>query len=625
MATKKDLVEAQSFSRRRLTTAFVSGAPGGREVEPHRPLRAVVGGLALTAVLVLGSMAFGWLRSSLPADWEDNRLIIAEDSGARYVSLKGLLHPVVNTTSARLLIPSKDFRVLAVPDEELASIDAGRHPRHPRGTRLPHPARAAGQQRLGRLPRLERAGVDLDRRIPPRAPRSSAGRSSCAPTTAPSSWPTAAATRWPTATSRPSRVALRLDGRPAVAAPAAWLNLFPEGPALAPLTIDGLGTPLPGLPAGATVGSVLTLDGDGRRYVVLPSGDLEPLPEVANEMYRLGSGASGREIPVQAAQIAQLQVRPQRFAPPEWPAAYPTAITDTPCATLTAAAGAPPEVTLGSTTVAPPEGTAGRTVVETGSGALVRAVSGTGAQQGPGARRRPDRHGLRPPGRRHRAARPAGLRPGRRRAGAAVVDRAAALGPGAGQPRPPVPRSPAGHDPRPVTSSPRRSWPCALAALGAVGPVGSASAAAPLTAARPASRAAPATSRTPRRRSCGSAPARPGTWPPAGASSSPSSTPGWPTPTRTSPTACCCPAGRSSAGRRAPTPAPTAPRWPASSRPGRSATAPGSRASRRRRASCRSRWCPTSRAPTTARSASGRWRTASGMPRARVPTSSTSR
>ena len=56
----------------------MSGAPGGREVEPHRPLRAVVGGFALTAVLVLGSMAFGWLRSSLPTDWENNRLIIAE-------------------------------------------------------------------------------------------------------------------------------------------------------------------------------------------------------------------------------------------------------------------------------------------------------------------------------------------------------------------------------------------------------------------------------------------------------------------------------------------------------------------------------------------------------------------
>ena len=50
MATKKDLVEAYSFSRRRLVTAFVSGAPGGREVEPARPGRTIVGGLALAVL-----------------------------------------------------------------------------------------------------------------------------------------------------------------------------------------------------------------------------------------------------------------------------------------------------------------------------------------------------------------------------------------------------------------------------------------------------------------------------------------------------------------------------------------------------------------------------------------------
>ena len=40
MAAKRDLVEAHQFSRRRLITAFVSGAPGGREVEPARSGRA---------------------------------------------------------------------------------------------------------------------------------------------------------------------------------------------------------------------------------------------------------------------------------------------------------------------------------------------------------------------------------------------------------------------------------------------------------------------------------------------------------------------------------------------------------------------------------------------------------
>jgi len=382
MATKKDLVEAQSFSRRRLTTAFVSGAPGGREVEPHRPLRAVVGGLALTAVLVLGSMAFGWLRSSLPSDWENDRLIIAEDSGARYVSVKGVLHPVVNTTSARLLIPADSFKVLAVPDDELASIERG-----------PTLGIVGAPDSLTPPDRLVNSGwvaclgssEQVTTTIGPSGAAVPVERGALVVRSDERTFVVAQGHRYPVAERDVSAVtvALRLDGRPAVAAPATWLNLFPEGPALAPLSIEGLGTPLPGLPAGATVGSVLTLEGDGRRYVVLPSGDLEPLPEVANEMYRLGSGANGREIPVQAAQIARLQVRPQRLAPPEWPTSYPTAVPDTPCATLTAAPGAQPEVTLGSTSAAAPEGAAGRTVVDTGYGALVRAVSGSVLSKGP--------------------------------------------------------------------------------------------------------------------------------------------------------------------------------------------------------------------------------------------------
>ena len=59
MATKKDLVEAYSFSRRRLVTAFVSGAPGGREVEPARPGRTIVGGLALAVLLIAGAAIAG--------------------------------------------------------------------------------------------------------------------------------------------------------------------------------------------------------------------------------------------------------------------------------------------------------------------------------------------------------------------------------------------------------------------------------------------------------------------------------------------------------------------------------------------------------------------------------------
>ena len=69
MATKKDLVEAHAFSRRRLVTAFVSGAPGGREVEPVRPGRVLIGGVALSVLLLAGAAIAGFLLGRPPAEW----------------------------------------------------------------------------------------------------------------------------------------------------------------------------------------------------------------------------------------------------------------------------------------------------------------------------------------------------------------------------------------------------------------------------------------------------------------------------------------------------------------------------------------------------------------------------
>ena len=433
MATKKDLVEAQSFSRRRLTTAFVSGAPGGREVEPHRPLRAVAGGLALTVVLVLGSMAFGWLRSSLPADWENNRLIIAEDSGARYVSIKGVLHPVVNTTSARLLIPADEFKVLAVPDDELASIDRG-----PTLGILGAPDSLTPPDRLvnsgwvaclGSSEQVSTAIGGVARATP-------VERGAVVVRTDERTFVVADGRRYPVADAR------RL-GRHRGAAPrrpprgrrpAAWLNLFPEGPALAPLTIDGLGTPLPGLPAGATVGSVLTLDGDGRRYVVLPErrpraaarGRQRDVPARLRRLRARGPGPGRRRSP-------SCRCAPSGSRPPEWPDGLPHRHHRHPVRDAHRGARAPPpEVTLGSTHQPRPD--AGRGRAHRRRHRLRRAGAGglrAGAQQGPGARRRPDRHGLRARRTPTPSCSPAWATPRRRRAGAAGVDRAAALGAGA--------------------------------------------------------------------------------------------------------------------------------------------------------------------------------------------------
>ena len=67
MITHRDLAEAQSFSRRRLVTAFVSGTKGPG-TESLRPGRALVGGLVLVGLLVAGvavrhELVLGGLRA----------------------------------------------------------------------------------------------------------------------------------------------------------------------------------------------------------------------------------------------------------------------------------------------------------------------------------------------------------------------------------------------------------------------------------------------------------------------------------------------------------------------------------------------------------------------------------
>ena len=380
MATKKDLVEAQSFSKRRLTTAFVSGSPGGREVEPHRPMKAVVGGLALTVVLVLGSMAFGWLKGSLPQDWGDNKLVIAKTSGARYVSIKETLHPVLNTTSARLLIPAGGFEVITVADDKLAKQKRGATIGilgAPDSLTPPEALTNSGWVScLG-----SEGGVSTGVGASVRSTRAETGATVV--TTDTQTFIIAGGLRYPVPAGKLSEVllALQLDGQAPLPAPAVWTNLFALGPAMQPLTIPEFGKPAPGLPPGATIGSVLAVANAGqapRRYLVNGAGELEPLPDLAHALYRIGSGSTTQDLPVTPAQVTQLAVRPQRVAPSAWPADLPTPVDEAPCATLTTARGAEPEVALSTSPTVRPEPGTTKAAVDLGTGALVRAV-GTGS------------------------------------------------------------------------------------------------------------------------------------------------------------------------------------------------------------------------------------------------------
>lgn len=115
MASKRDLVEAHAFSRRRLVSAFLSGAPGGREVEPVRQTRVVLCGIGLAVLLLAGAALAAILGGGRsPADWLEPGVVISKEEGSRYVVLTdgGDLHPVLNPVSAKLLLGDTEPKVV---------------------------------------------------------------------------------------------------------------------------------------------------------------------------------------------------------------------------------------------------------------------------------------------------------------------------------------------------------------------------------------------------------------------------------------------------------------------------------------------------------------------------------
>ncbi|MEU8764528.1 type VII secretion protein EccB [Streptomyces sp. NPDC048659] len=138
MASRRDELNAYTFAKKRTIAAFLQPSPSGTEEGAPRPLRAVVPGLIVGALVVAGFGAWGMFKPTAPKGWDTpgTRVIVGKQSTTRYVVLttgtgkdkKTLLHPVLNLASARLLLNPDDFAVIQVADKEL---DKGDPPRGP--------------------------------------------------------------------------------------------------------------------------------------------------------------------------------------------------------------------------------------------------------------------------------------------------------------------------------------------------------------------------------------------------------------------------------------------------------------------------------------------------------------
>jgi len=306
VATKKDLLEAQKFSRTRLLSAFLGGAPGGKELAPANPLRAVYGSIALTAMVIIAGIFVGFFKPGLPSGWENNRLIVAKDTGARYVSMDSVLYPVVNTVSARLLIPPGEFSVVSVNQDVLGGVEIGDTIGIFGGPdTLPTPDRLDGANWLAcSSPEATELWLGGQR-------KASAPADSGAVVTHEGTSYVIADGKSFTVPDQQQAAVLRaagLSGATPTEVTGAWLSLFEPADPLAPLELRGAGERLDGVTF--PIGTVIHPSGSGEeeRYLLTADGELSPLSPLAYRLYQLGdgSGSLGEAVDVSPAELADL-------------------------------------------------------------------------------------------------------------------------------------------------------------------------------------------------------------------------------------------------------------------------------------------------------------------------------
>jgi type VII secretion protein EccB len=359
--TQRDQIQAYQFLRRRLVSALVF-ADANHPVPPARRLAVGTGvGLAVAFLVAAVFGIIGLLAPARPAEWrQGGQVIVEKETGARYVlGSDGLLHPMANYASARLLAGGDGRKTVVVPSKTLRDVPRGpvlgivgapdSVPRivseswtscsratsdRPDDT-VPDPVVLVGQSVTGRT--------------------LGAGQGFVARSPSGEQFLIAEGRRYRLPDDR-AVIALGYAAAGSVPVAAGWLNTLPIGRDLKPITVEGAGDAGPVI-AGreTTVGQVLVAR-DG--YFVVRADGLAVITETEA---RLLSTEEPTSIPVEAVPgtpAASVDGYPTRLAKP-----VPVSRADSICAS-----GG--KVVLGATL--PPAGV----VVPGGAGALVREDPG---------------------------------------------------------------------------------------------------------------------------------------------------------------------------------------------------------------------------------------------------------
>ncbi|MGY0231282.1 type VII secretion protein EccB [Longispora urticae] len=406
MSERRDQLQSYQFVLQRVVSALVM-----RETDPVRsPFRRAAGAMLaslMVAVIALAGIGlFGLVSPGGKTSWKtEGAIVIEKETGARYVYLAGLLHPVANYASALLLAKTAGAKPVSVAAASISGVPRGK----PLGIPGAPDTLPAGKNLLTRAwtlcsrPVKDQTGNPTPQSILYVGAELPAGRPLADGALFVRGYLIWHGHRYAVRDPRIVLPALGFNDAPVEAAPA-WLNALPAGQDLARIAVPGRGgaSKAGNLKVGQV--AVVETQGGGKQYHVAVADGLAAITQVQADIL-LGDPetpfASGGAVRIAPADYA-LTPRVAPLTPEAGPAAPPV---ETPkpvrpglvdgalCAAYRDASGVPElsvDVTATRGDDAPGTGgkskdgtvLADRVVVEPGRGALVSALSAPGAPNG---------------------------------------------------------------------------------------------------------------------------------------------------------------------------------------------------------------------------------------------------
>jgi type VII secretion protein EccB len=105
MATRSDQLHSHQFAQQRVVAALALRDPDATTSPMRRIGGALLAGVMVAALAVAAAGVYGLLRPGSDDSWRDgNAVVIENETGARFVFRDGVLHPVLNYSSALLIL-----------------------------------------------------------------------------------------------------------------------------------------------------------------------------------------------------------------------------------------------------------------------------------------------------------------------------------------------------------------------------------------------------------------------------------------------------------------------------------------------------------------------------------------